>query len=233
MLRDFLTEVFKCILGPRCCSWHGVKRFVFRCGRFAFMSVDKDNLEEPLHVYYRALGAKRVDYAGINIGAYAEPPVQLVCTVLQPPGWRTFSFSQGDNDRFWRTEWAPQTVQLVRCSHLLSIPPARPFQIYENGPLWQPPPCDKRVEESGHPVRKCSEKGNSVEILLKIHWMQPFSSFSDVWLTSCWTMLIVGNNDKRQEVPDAIQRIEMLMPSAAVLSPVCLSLCPKSLNLNW
>lgn len=46
-------------------------------------------------------------------------------------------------------------------------------------------------------------------------------------------MLIVGNNDKRQEVPDAIQRIEMLMPSAAVLSPVCLSLCPKSLNLNW
>eukprot|EP00435_Cladocopium_sp_Y103_P051945 s901_g16.t1 len=78
--------------------------------RFGFMSVDKDNLEEPLHVYYR---------------------------------WRTFSFSQGDNDRFWRTE---------------------PFQIYENGPLWQPPPCDKRVEE----------------------------------------------------VPDAIQRIDMLMPSAGV-----------------
>lgn len=76
-------------------------------------------------------------------------------------------------------------VQLVRCSRLLSIPPARPFQIYENGPLWQPPPCDKRVEESGHPVRKCSEKDNSVEILLKILWMQPFSSFSDVWLTSC------------------------------------------------
>lgn len=121
MLRDLLTEVFKCILGPRRCSWHGVKRFVFCCGRFAFMSVDKDNLEEPLHVYYRALGAKRVDYAGINIGAYAEPPVQLVCTVLQPPGWRTFSFSQGDNDRFWRTEWAPQTVQLCSTGSLQSF----------------------------------------------------------------------------------------------------------------
>ena len=61
--------------------------------RFAFMSVDKENLEDPLHIYYR---------------------------------WRTFSFSQGDNERFWRTE---------------------PFQIYENGPLWQPPACEKRVEE--------------------------------------------------------------------------------------
>ncbi|CAJ1395744.1 unnamed protein product [Effrenium voratum] len=76
--------------------------------RFAFISTDKENLEEPLHVYYR---------------------------------WRTFSYSQGDNDKYWRTE---------------------PFQIYENGPLWQPPPCEKRMEG----------------------------------------------------VPEAIQRIEMLMPSA-------------------
>ena len=30
------------------------------------MSDDKDNLEEPLHVYYRALGAKRMEYAGIS-----------------------------------------------------------------------------------------------------------------------------------------------------------------------
>ncbi|CAE7872816.1 RRC1, partial [Symbiodinium microadriaticum] len=60
--------------------------------RFSFMSTDKQNLEDPLHVYYR---------------------------------WRTFSFSQGDNEIYWRAE---------------------PFQIYENGPLWQPPPCEKRVE---------------------------------------------------------------------------------------
>ncbi|CAE7777846.1 U2surp [Symbiodinium pilosum] len=60
--------------------------------RFSFMSTDKENLEDSLHVYYR---------------------------------WRTFSFSQGDNDIYWRAE---------------------PFQIYENGPLWQPPPCEKRVE---------------------------------------------------------------------------------------
>lgn len=24
---------------------------------------------------------------------------------------------------------------------------SRPFQIYENGPLWQPPACDKRVPQ--------------------------------------------------------------------------------------
>lgn len=60
--------------------------------RFSFMSTEKPNLEDPLHVYYR---------------------------------WRTFSFSQGDNEVYWRAE---------------------PFQIYENGPLWQPPPCEKRAE---------------------------------------------------------------------------------------
>lgn len=34
--------------------------------------------------------------------------------------WRVFSYAQGDTDELWRTE---------------------PFQIYENGPLWQSPPC--------------------------------------------------------------------------------------------
>ena len=150
-------------------SWRGVKRFVFCCGRFAFMSVDKDNLEEPLHVYYRALGSKRVSEYPIliqNVLVTTQCHKYRLCRPSCPPcvhspaasGWRTFSFSQGDNDRFWRTEWTPQTVQLIRCSHPCShspsIPPARPFQIYENGPLWQPPPCDKRVEESGHHVVK-------------------------------------------------------------------------------
>ena len=164
------------------------------------MSVDKDNLEEPLHVYYRALGAKRVSEYPIliqNVLVTTQCHKYRLCRPSCPPcvhspaasGWRTFSFSQGDNDRFWRTEWTPQTVQLIRCSHPCShspsIPPARPFQIYENGPLWQPPPCDKRVEESGHHVRTCSEKNNSVEISLNMLRMQSFPSFSDIWLTSC------------------------------------------------
>eukprot|EP00405_Crypthecodinium_cohnii_P056123 CAMPEP_0206618122 /NCGR_PEP_ID=MMETSP0325_2-20121206/60048_1 /ASSEMBLY_ACC=CAM_ASM_000347 /TAXON_ID=2866 /ORGANISM="Crypthecodinium cohnii, Strain Seligo" /LENGTH=68 /DNA_ID=CAMNT_0054140247 /DNA_START=1 /DNA_END=203 /DNA_ORIENTATION=+ len=37
--------------------------------------------------------------------------------------WRVFSFAQGDSEDQWRTE---------------------PFQIYDNGPLWQPPQCEQR-----------------------------------------------------------------------------------------
>eukprot|EP00930_Biecheleria_cincta_P055990 TRINITY_DN4221_c0_g1_i2.p1 TRINITY_DN4221_c0_g1~~TRINITY_DN4221_c0_g1_i2.p1 ORF type:complete len:911 (-),score=154.66 TRINITY_DN4221_c0_g1_i2:12-2744(-) len=74
--------------------------------RFEFLSVEKNNLEEPLHLYYR---------------------------------WRVYSFAQGDNDVFWRTE---------------------PFQIYENGPLWQPPPCEKPVAEPLPPAIQ------SVELVL-------------------------------------------------------------------
>eukprot|EP00929_Paragymnodinium_shiwhaense_P008618 TRINITY_DN112575_c0_g1_i1.p1 TRINITY_DN112575_c0_g1~~TRINITY_DN112575_c0_g1_i1.p1 ORF type:complete len:877 (-),score=212.43 TRINITY_DN112575_c0_g1_i1:513-3143(-) len=40
--------------------------------------------------------------------------------------WRVFAYFQGDTDDIWRTD---------------------PFQIYENGPLWQAPPCAKAAQE--------------------------------------------------------------------------------------
>ncbi|CAE8711970.1 unnamed protein product, partial [Polarella glacialis] len=77
--------------------------------RFAFLSVEKENLEDPIHVYYR---------------------------------WRVFSFAQGDNEVFWRTE---------------------PYQVYENGPLWQAPSCEKPVlpemPSQAHGIATLSLKG--------------------------------------------------------------------------
>lgn len=188
MLRDLLTEVSKCILGPRRCSWHGVKRFVFCCGRFAFMSVDKDNLEEPLHVYYRALGAKRVEYAGINIGASAEPPVQLVCTCsLQAGG--PFPSRKGIT-----TGSGAQSGHLKRfnwlVAHILAAV-RHPAHLQGHSKYMRMVPYGSRhLVTSGwrNPAitleNVYSKKDNSVEILLKILQMQPFPYFSDVWLAS-------------------------------------------------
>eukprot|EP00427_Karlodinium_veneficum_P059077 CAMPEP_0169398550 /NCGR_PEP_ID=MMETSP1017-20121227/52711_1 /TAXON_ID=342587 /ORGANISM="Karlodinium micrum, Strain CCMP2283" /LENGTH=138 /DNA_ID=CAMNT_0009503563 /DNA_START=21 /DNA_END=434 /DNA_ORIENTATION=+ len=57
--------------------------------------------------------------------------------------WKTFSLSQGDLGDQWRIE---------------------PFQIYVNGPLWQPPPCVTKEMALAEAVEMQKQKVPTVEL---------------------------------------------------------------------